>query len=58
MSLIHCTCSCIYQNDGYCRLEKAAEITSGPNESGCLHFKAADKSSLGMNDEESKNSDF
>lgn len=43
MSLIHCTCGCVYQKDGYCKLEKAAEITAGlNNEENCLHFKARD----------------
>jgi hypothetical protein len=40
VSLIHCTSDCQYQNDGYCRLETAAEISAGPNYSDCLHFKA------------------
>jgi hypothetical protein len=43
MSLIHCTSDCAYQNEGYCRLDKAAEISSGPNNTDCLHFKAKDK---------------
>lgn len=26
MNMIHCTCSCIYQEDGYCRLNSAARV--------------------------------
>ncbi len=39
MSLIQCACNCLYQKDGYCKLEKAAEITDIHNEAGCLHFR-------------------
>jgi hypothetical protein len=40
MNLIQCNCSCIYQDEGYCKLEKAAEITnqSSNYDNGCLHF--------------------
>jgi hypothetical protein len=38
MSLIHCSCDCLYQHEGYCELEKAAEITNYTNNNGCLHF--------------------
>ena len=38
MSLIHCTCDCVYQSDGYCGLEKAGEITGRANGSDCLHY--------------------
>lgn len=38
MSLIHCTCDCLYQKEGYCVLEKAAEITNYKEEGGCLHY--------------------
>ena len=39
MSLIQCTSDCLYQKDGYCRLEKAAEITTSEKSAGCLHFR-------------------
>ena len=38
MSLIHCTCGCAYQSDGYCGLENAGEITEKAKGSDCLHF--------------------
>jgi hypothetical protein len=40
MNLIQCNCSCIYQDEGYCKLEKAAEITNQAvnYNNGCLHF--------------------
>ena len=38
MSLIHCSCDCLYQHEGYCELEKAAEITNYVKADGCLHF--------------------
>lgn len=41
MSLIHCSCDCRYQRDGYCQLEEAAEITNYTNSEGCLHFVPA-----------------
>jgi hypothetical protein len=28
----------MYQHEGYCNLEKAAEITNYPKADGCLHF--------------------
>ena len=39
VSLIQCTSDCLYQKDGYCRLEKAAEITTSEKSAGCLHFR-------------------
>lgn len=39
MSLIKCACNCLYQEDGYCNLERAAEITDCDSPSGCLHFR-------------------
>lgn len=50
MSFIHCSCDCLYQRDGYCGLEKAAEITSDSKDGGCLHFvpsKSAEKNERG-----------
>jgi hypothetical protein len=40
MNLIQCNCRCIYQDEGYCKLEKAAEITNQAENynNGCLHF--------------------
>ena len=38
MSLIHCSSNCLYQHDGYCELDKAAEITNCEKTGGCLHF--------------------
>lgn len=52
MSLIQCSCDCLYQKDGYCKLEKAAEITDCENPTGCLHFKPREVSApfdAGMN---------
>lgn len=40
MSLIQCTCDCLYQKDGYCKLDKAAEVTNQTNSKGCLHYIA------------------
>lgn len=40
MSTIACTSRCIYQKDGWCRLERAAprgEIKAGGKEP-CIHF--------------------
>ena len=42
MSLIACTNTCVYQEDGVCRLEQAAsggEMSAG---SGCVHFVKRD----------------
>jgi hypothetical protein len=36
MSFIHCSSDCTYQQDGYCGLEKAAEITNCVKADGCL----------------------
>lgn len=39
MNLIHCTSSCVYQDDGFCKLDNAAEAIKQINAgSGCLHF--------------------
>lgn len=40
MSLIQCSSDCRYQKDGYCALEKAAQITaaSKTGAGGCLHY--------------------
>lgn len=38
MSLIQCSSDCAYQKDGYCALEKAAEITNAVKADACLHF--------------------
>jgi hypothetical protein len=42
VSLIHCTSSCIYQEEGYCKLEQAAEISGSARKDQCLHYKATD----------------
>ena len=42
MTLIHCTDSCIYQSDGYCRLEKAENITGSGKNTDCPHFRPRD----------------
>lgn len=46
MNLIHCTCKCLYQKDGYCRLNSAARVggtkdaLDGPGEdAGCLYVR-------------------
>ncbi len=36
MSLIICSKKCIYQKNGYCRLEIAATVTNASD--GCPHF--------------------
>ncbi|MDR3645700.1 MAG: hypothetical protein P4M02_11575 [Clostridia bacterium] len=39
MSLIQCNSNCSYQLDGYCRLDKAAQVTNQTGkDGGCLHF--------------------
>lgn len=38
MSLIQCSSDCAYQKDGYCALEKAAEITNAAKTDACPHF--------------------
>ena len=40
MNFIQCNSSCVYQDEGYCKLEKAAEITNQADnhEKGCLHY--------------------
>jgi len=39
MSLIQCTSNCFYQEEGYCNLETAAQITSASNSKGCHHYR-------------------
>jgi hypothetical protein len=39
MSLIQCSSACIYQDEGYCKLDQAAEISSDPADDKCTHFK-------------------
>lgn len=41
MSLITCSRNCIYQKNGYCKLEKAAAVTNVSG--GCPHFVLYDK---------------
>ncbi|MDR3208092.1 MAG: hypothetical protein LBT60_07155 [Oscillospiraceae bacterium] len=36
LSLITCTSSCVYQQEGYCRLEQAAAC--GLTDGDCAHF--------------------
>lgn len=39
MSLIPCTGDCVYQKDGYCRLERAASLGKPESLSDkCVHF--------------------
>lgn len=38
MSLIACTDSCVYQQDGYCTLERAASCGSPGPETACVNF--------------------
>lgn len=38
MSMIPCNCNCEYQTEGYCTLDKAAQVTNGKERQGCLHF--------------------
>jgi len=42
MSLISCTSECLYQDDGYCTLERAASnggvVSSDEAEESCIHF--------------------
>lgn len=47
MSLIKCACDCLYQEDGYCNLERAAEITDCENSNGCLHFRPREMHTVG-----------
>lgn len=41
VSLIKCTCGCVYQKDGYCRLEKAAAVSNVADTDGCPHFRSS-----------------
>jgi len=38
MSLITCTDACVYQEEGYCRLEQAASSGQMSVSAGCVHF--------------------
>jgi hypothetical protein len=50
MSFIHCSSDCTYQQDGYCGLEKAAEITNCVKADGCLHYVPRKKAKGKKND--------
>ncbi len=41
MSLITCSKNCVHQENGYCRLEKAAAVTSTYDD--CPHYTAKAK---------------
>ncbi len=38
MSLIACTSDCVYQQDGYCALERAASCGSPSTDEPCVNF--------------------
>lgn len=38
MSLIPCTSNCMYQEDGYCTLERAASSGAPCGVKDCVHF--------------------
>lgn len=38
MSLIPCTDHCVYQQDGYCSLSRAASCAAPGNAVGCVNF--------------------
>ena len=38
MSLIACTSDCVYQQDGYCTLERAASCGLPDESESCVHF--------------------
>jgi len=38
MSLIPCTDRCIYQQDGYCALSRAASCASAGSAAGCVNY--------------------
>ncbi|WP_186564497.1 hypothetical protein [Lawsonibacter celer] len=38
MSLIACTSNCVYQQDGYCSLERAASRGLPSEQESCVHF--------------------
>ena len=38
MSLITCTDDCVYQEEGYCRLEQAASGGQMSTAAGCVHY--------------------
>ena len=48
MSIIHCINDCVYQNEGYCQLKNAANVTSSQADVRCAHYKSRE------NDKESK----
>lgn len=37
MTLITCDCDCVYQQEGYCRLETPSVITNSTDK-GCAHY--------------------
>jgi hypothetical protein len=43
VSLINCSSDCIYQSEGICTLDKAAEITNKTADKGCLHYVSKSK---------------
>lgn len=38
MSIIHCTQSCVYQNDGYCTMETAGGNRNAAPNDFCVNF--------------------
>lgn len=38
MSIIHCTQSCVYQNDGYCTMETAGGNQNAAPNDFCVNF--------------------
>lgn len=46
MSFVHCSCDCKYQQDGFCNLEKASEITNVIKQNGCLYYVARETKKL------------
>ncbi len=45
MSLIPCTDQCIYQQDGYCTLSRAASCAAVGSAAGCVNFVPSSKNS-------------
>lgn len=43
MSLIPCTDQCVYQQDGYCSLSRAASCASPGSAVGCVNFVSRSK---------------
>gem|GEM_PF-3130090 len=53
MSLIACTSNCIYQQDGCCRLERAASVGMlSEAQNGCVHYIMDQKNSAFLNRQE------